>query len=123
MQDSMKKQSEFDFDYWMKLAEKDPAAFEQQRRALIQTTIQEAPETMQKRLNGLQWRIDSEIKLAKNPMDACLRVYQKMMDSVYEPGGLLDALTMSENAVKPDNSGNIVSLNNPQRDNKLKKTV
>jgi hypothetical protein len=123
MQDGIKKQSEFDFDYWMKLAEKDPAAFERQRLDLIQTTIQEAPTKMQKRLNGLQWQIDSEIKLAKNPMDACLRIYQKMMDSVYEPGGLLDALTMSENAVKSDNIGTVVLLNDPERNNSVKKTV
>ncbi len=110
MQDSKNKESEFDFDYWMNLAEKDPAAFEQQRQALIQTTIHQAPKTMQKRLNGLQWQIDSEIKLAKNPMDSCLKIYQKMMDSVYEQGGLLDALTMSDSAIKSANVATVVSL-------------
>ena len=114
MQNSKKKQSEFDFDYWMELAEKDPAEFEQQRHSLIQTTIQEAPEEMQKRLNGLQWQIDSEIKLAKNSMDACLRIYQKMMDSVYETGGLLDALTMSDDRVRSDNNAAVISLNSSE---------
>ncbi len=123
MQDTQKKESDFDFDYWMELAKKDPAAFEQQRQNLIQTTIQEAPEKMQQRLNGLQWQIDSEIKLAKNPMDGCLKIYQKMMDSVYKSGGLLDALTMSENAVKSDNLATVVSFNGPEKNNSVKTTI
>ena len=102
--------NDFDFDQWMKLAEKDPEAFDKKRQDLIQATINEAPAQMHQRLNGLQWHIDTEIKLAKNPMDACLRIHQMMMDSVYQPGGLLDALTMTDNVTKPDSSKNVVQL-------------
>ncbi len=102
--------TDFDFDQWMKLAEKDPEAFEKKRLELIQATIDEAPTRMQQRLNGLQWCIDSEIKLAKNPMDACLMIHRMMMDSVYQPGGLLDALTMTDSVTKPDFSENVIKL-------------
>ncbi len=91
---------EFNFDEWMELCEKDPENFEKNRKALIQGLIDQAPEGMQRRLNGLQWTIDTEIQLAKTPMQGCIKVYEMMMDSVYQPGGLQDALTMTEIEVK-----------------------
>ncbi len=91
---------EFDFEAWMELYKKDPENFEKNRKELIQGLIDQAPTRMQRRLNGLQWTIDSEIRLAKNPMQGCIKVYQMMMDSVYQPGGLQDALTMTEIEVK-----------------------
>ena len=103
---------DFDFDQWMSLAEQDPEAFEKKRRNLIQATINEAPEKMHQRLNGLQWRIDTEIKLATNPLDGCLKVYRMMMDSVYKPGGLLDALTMTDSVVKSDKGEKVIQLKN-----------
>ena len=47
---------------------------------------------MHRRLRGLQWRVDMEIRCSKNSTDACLRIYKMMMSSVYAPGGLLEAL-------------------------------
>jgi hypothetical protein len=104
--------TDFDFDQWMKLAKEDPETFEKQRLDIIQTVINEAPAQMHQRLNGLQWHIDGEIKLAKNPMDACLKIYQMMMDSVYQPGGLLEALTMTDSLTKSSNSKNVIQLRN-----------
>ncbi len=102
---------EFDFDYWMALAKSDPKAFEKQKREEIDTVINRAPEKSRQRLKGLQWSIDSKVKTAKNPMDACLKVYQMMMDSVYEKGGLLDALKMTSSVppVKEDKS-NVIRM-------------
>ncbi len=112
---------DFDFDQWMKLAERDPEAFEKKRRDITQAAIKQAPEKMHQRLEGLQWRIDSEIKLAVNPMDGCLKVYRMMMDSVYKPGGLLDALTMTDSVNKSDNSKNVIQLKNDLKSNTVKK--
>jgi len=87
----------FDFDYWMNLAKDDPSAFDEQRTNEVKTLIESAPEHMHRRLYGLQWRIDMEVKKGKNPMDSCLRVYRMMLDSIYGEKGLLEALTqMSE---------------------------
>jgi len=104
--------ADFDFDQWMKLAKEDPETFEKQRQSLIQTAINEAPTQMHQRLKGLQWSIDGEIKLAKNSMDACLKIYQMMMNSVYQPGGLLDALTMTDSVTISSNSKNVIQLRN-----------
>lgn len=112
---------DFDFDHWMKLAKENPETFEKQRQELIQTAINEAPQHMNQRLKGLQWHIDSEIKLAKNPMDGCLKIYQMMMDSVYQPNGLLDALTMTEGVVKSNDNKNVIQLRNNAQTSTTKK--
>ncbi|MEE9395856.1 MAG: DUF3135 domain-containing protein [Methylococcales bacterium] len=92
----------FDFDYWMNLAKENPSAFDEHRKNEIKAVIESAPEHMHKRLFGLQWRIDMDIKKGKNPMDSCLRVYRMMLDSIYGENGLLEALTRaSENTTSP----------------------
>ncbi len=87
-------EDEFEFDSWMKLAQENPEIFEKKRQDLIDSVINSAPERMHQRLNGLQWTIDAKIQTSKNPMDGCIKIYQMMMDSVYEPEGLLDTLNM-----------------------------
>lgn len=91
---------EFNFEEWMLLYKKDPDSFEKNRLKLIQAAINEAPEKMHRRLTGIQWRVDCEIKLAKTPMAGCIKVYQMMMDSVYESDGLLDALSSTQRELK-----------------------
>ncbi len=113
--DNSQPEIEFDFDYWMELAKKDPAAFEKQKKQLIQEAIDKAPKRMQNRLNGLQWSIDSRVKTAKNPMDACVKIYQMMMDSVYEEGGLLEALNMSVHEVRASSPKNVVQMMNTKK--------
>ncbi len=101
---------DFDFDAWMTLYKNDPESFEKQKKDLVQGIINQAPENMQRRLNGLQWRIDTEVKLAKNSLEGCIKIYQMMMDSVYEPGGLLGALSMTEKGIK-ETLPNVVKIN------------
>ena len=82
----------FDFDFWRQLAEKDPESFEKHRAQLIHSVIESSPAFLHKRLRGLQWRIDMEIRRSKNAMDSCLRINRMMMDSVYEKNGLLESI-------------------------------
>ena len=109
----MNKSNEFDFDTWMELAKNDPEAFEKKRQSAIKTVIDKAPEEIQPRLTGLQWTIDCTVNSAKNPMDACMKISQMMMDSVYESGGLLEALTMENSSITKGNTvqDNIIHLN------------
>ena len=109
----MNKSNEFDFDTWMELAKNDPEAFEKKRQSAIKATIDKASEEMHSRLTGLQWTIDCAINSAKSPMDACVKINQMMMDSVYESGGLLEALTMEKSSVTKGNTvqDNIIHLN------------
>jgi hypothetical protein len=81
----------FDFDAWAALARNDPAEFELQRQQAIEALIQSASPTHQRRLRGLQFRIDMERARSKSPMAACLRLYQMTMDSFYN--GLLPQLS------------------------------
>lgn len=87
------------FDELTALYAADSAGFEKKRLELIQSVIDQAPEGIQRRLTGLQWQIDSEIKLAKTPMEGCSKVYQMMMDSIYGGGGLQEALNFTDNEI------------------------
>lgn len=83
---------QFDFDEWSALAKSDPAAFEEKRLALIEEFLRDLPEYDQKRLRGLQFRIDMERRRARTPMAACLRLSAMMWDSLLGSRGLKNAL-------------------------------
>ncbi|MCI0652986.1 MAG: DUF3135 domain-containing protein [Methylococcaceae bacterium] len=82
----------FDFDYWKQLAKKDPVKFEHDRQDAINDIIETCPVYLRKRLRGLQWRIDLEIRRSKNAMDSCLRLNRMMMDSVCACDGLIHSV-------------------------------
>ena len=84
--------SGFDFDQWRDLAESDPAAFEAARAAAIEELIQQIPEDRQRRLQGLQWRIDTVRSLAPNPTAAFLSLSEMMWDSFYRQQAVLKQL-------------------------------
>ena len=80
------------FRYWSELAVQDPERFERERRACIEKAVSTAPESIQERLRRLQWRIDIERARAKNPLSACIRLNQMMLDFVYVENGFVDTL-------------------------------
>lgn len=82
----------FDFDEWATLARNDPAAFEARRFALIEEFLRQFPPPDQRRLRGLQFRIDMERRRARTPMAACLRLSAMMWDSLLGSHGLKHAL-------------------------------
>jgi len=89
---------EFDFDEWSALAKSDPAAFEEKRLALIEAYLSDLPEHDQRKLRGLQFRIDMERRRARTPMAACIKLSAMMWDSLLGRHGLkaaLDALVSS----------------------------
>ena len=85
-------QSTFDFEHWCKLAEENPALFEEKRREEIDKVINGAPTATRERLQRLQWRVDMERRRSKNATQACIRIYSMMWKRVYGEHGLLDAL-------------------------------
>lgn len=70
-----------DFETLLKMNEEDPTSLDKLKKELIEEIIQEAPEHSQKRLRGLQFQIDSEIKISKNPMEALMKISSRMHDS------------------------------------------
>jgi len=81
----------FDFDEWARLARTDRHAFEARRLALIEAFIRQFPGPDQRRLRGLQFRIDMERRRARTPMAACLRLSAMMWDSLLGRHGLKEA--------------------------------
>jgi hypothetical protein len=79
----MNAASDFDFDAWAALAREDPEEFELRRRAAIDALIASSPES-RRRLEGMQFRIDMERRLAHTPLKACLRLSEMMWDAFLE---------------------------------------
>lgn len=82
----------FDFDDWSRLAKDDPSAFEARRLALIEEFLRQFPQPDQRRLRGLQFRIDMVRRRARTPMGACLKISSMMWESLLGSRGLKTAL-------------------------------
>jgi hypothetical protein len=83
---------EFDFDTWATLAEHDPDAFEQARRAVLTSLIAAASVENRQRLAGLQWRLDRIRDRASTPLAACIRLSGLMWDQILGADGLVERL-------------------------------
>lgn len=73
-----------DHEFLSQLARDDPPAFEALRLDLIERGIAEAPERMQARLRGLQFRIDAIRQLARSPLGATVKLNAMMWESFME---------------------------------------
>lgn len=74
----------FSFDEGVKLALENPAAFEQYRKQLLEYEIQCSHPQNQRRLKGVQFKIDMERRKSKTPMASCIKAYALMMDYFYD---------------------------------------
>ena len=72
-----------DFNTLKYMAEQDPQGLEQLRQEKILALIESSPEAYRHRLRGLQFQIDVQRRLAKNPMQACLNISRMMHDSLH----------------------------------------
>lgn len=82
MKEQPSHDSSFDFDEWSALARTDPEAFDLKRQEMIDDSIGHGVD--QRRLRGLQCRIDLERTRAHTPLKACLRLSSLMWDSFHE---------------------------------------
>ncbi len=88
----MEIETDFDFEYWAELAKNDPEEFERLRKEQIDKIIEESPEDMQKRMQGIQWQIDQIRQTSKTPMAACIKISSMMWDNVLGDNGLVEAI-------------------------------
>lgn len=96
----------FDFDTWAHLAQHDKDEFERRRQAAIESLIASAPEASQRRLRGLQFRIDMIRRRAVTPLGACVRISEMMWDKVFElHEALNDGASLKGAARSADNTG------------------
>jgi hypothetical protein len=84
----------FDFDEWQELAIRDPEGFERRRQAVIENYLSSLPISKQRRLRGLQFRIDMERRRARSAMGACIKLSSMMWDALVGPDGLKTSLQM-----------------------------
>jgi len=71
----------FNLQDWIELAKTDPDNFELERQKLLQTFIEQS--SNQRKLNGLQFKINMEREKAKNPMDSCIRLSKMLNEHFY----------------------------------------
>jgi len=81
------------FDELVCLAETQPVEFETLRTLLCNELIEQAPESIQMRLKGLQFTIDMERKKNKPSLFNCQKISNMMSESLQE---LQDALSNPE---------------------------
>jgi hypothetical protein len=101
-----------DFDKLRYLASNKPEAFERYREELYQQAIEQAPIELQRRLKGVQFRINMARQGARSPLSSCMRLSEMMHDSFVE---LQLALAnprkyLQEQSSKPAESAEIVEL-------------
>lgn len=64
-----------------KLASDNPQAFEALRSELIENCISSAPEKIQPRLRGIQFRVDCIRRLSRTPLSALIKIQAMMWES------------------------------------------
>lgn len=84
--------SDFDFEYWRRLAVDDPNGFEAERSRVVEALIERASPEIRRRMRGLQWRIDRLRERAPNPMAACVKLTGLMWDAVLGKDGLVETM-------------------------------
>lgn len=101
----MSKTTDFDFERWMRLYKLNPDLFEQQRQEVLSKFIDDLPPHVSKqRMQGLQWQIDMIRERSSNPLEATMRIYDMMWDSVadnYENMQTLADLIMGKEVALP----------------------
>ena len=86
--------NDINFEYWANLASTDPQKFEQLRQDKISAFIEKASSHRQKRLRGLQWRIDLIREQHKDSATAaCLAISELMWETFEQLAELLQSQT------------------------------
>ena len=99
------------FEWLRDLAEKDPEALERLRQQYIDDTINDAPEHMRHRLQGLQFQIDGQRRLAGSPMASCIAISKMMHDSLHQLKGYIEGLEDGQEEVPVAESATVLAFN------------
>lgn len=79
-----------EFDILMQMAQEQPEELEKLRSSMTKRLIESAPEQLQQRLRGIQFQIDSQRQLSKNPMTSCMAISGMMQESFENLRALLN---------------------------------
>ncbi|MFG0835418.1 DUF3135 domain-containing protein [Aeromonas bivalvium] len=72
-----------DFDTLKRLAASEPQLLETLLYEQIEAVIASAGPDQQRRLRGLQFQVDCQRRLAKNPIDSCIRIVNMMQETFF----------------------------------------
>lgn len=72
------------FEQLKEMAKTNPDALERLRQEHVRAAIDAAPEQYRKRLEGLQFQIDGQRRVAKNSMSSCITISKMMHDSLHK---------------------------------------
>lgn len=78
-----------DFDQLLVLSRSDPEELESLRQSQVRELIDRASPEAQQRLRGLQFQIDAQRAIHKNPLGACVKISQMMSSSFHTMISLL----------------------------------
>ncbi|MGR6872734.1 DUF3135 domain-containing protein [Pseudomonas sp. HK3] len=81
------------FERMLDMAKNDPEALERLRTEMVRDVINAAPEGYRQRLHGLQFQIDGQRLVSKNPMQACLEISRMMHESLQQLKSYIDGHT------------------------------
>jgi len=104
--------NKIDFERWSMLASSDPQKFEELRKDIISDLINRASSKRQKRLLGLQWRIDTIREQHKDSsVAACLAISELMWDTFQQLAEILQSQAESHlTAPTPKMHANIIAF-------------
>jgi hypothetical protein len=88
-------------DQLITLAKESPAQLEAFRLREVERLIASAPESIQRRLRGLQFQIDCKRRLHTSPMGACIELSQMMFDSVSQLNNALQGIRSTQHDSAP----------------------
>ncbi|MCH7372696.1 DUF3135 domain-containing protein [Aeromonas sp. MR16] len=97
-----------DFDTLKHWALAEPERLDELLHQQIDALIEQVGPDRQRRLRGLQFRIDCQRRLAKNNLDSCIRIANMMHESFFTMRSQLNHL----NDEPPFGGGNMLSGNN-----------
>ncbi|MGL4249126.1 MAG: DUF3135 domain-containing protein [Aeromonas sp.] len=72
-----------DFDTLKEWAKSEPSRLDEILEQQIEQLMCHASPDQQRRLRGLQFKIDGQRRLAKNDLDSCIRIANMMRESFY----------------------------------------
>ena len=96
-----------DFDTLLAIHRRDPEQLEKLRTEATNRLLETAPADVRRRLEGLQFRIDMELRRARTPEARCVRLSGMMRDafaalhfSLHHPGEAVQRHTADDDKAK-----------------------
>ena len=96
----------FDFDHWQQLYRSDPAEFERQRHAALKDIIEQAPDSLKRRLEGALFKIEMQRRKAANPLHGVILASSMMWEAFHDLNVQLNTMANAGNAENEPVAGN-----------------